>query len=148
MRDIYDDKTSDWVRQELRRRDDKAAETEVSDEAYGYIPPQKTRGGPQLLNPEHGPMTSSERGRRFRARFRGLKCILHNSDYFEFRNLARKLDIPKSILLTKIVISAVELAKRGELEAFLNRTSDKESQEVDADDIAWAKVDRTPKGLR
>lgn len=144
----YTDKTSDWMLSELKRRDEKEAiERGISDADYSYIPPRKTRTGCKLLNPEHGPMTSTERGRRFRARFRGLKCILHNSDYFEFRDLSRHLEIPKSILLAKIVVAAVECAKRGELGEFISRST-QENPAEDEDDIAWARTDRTPNGLK
>ncbi len=95
-------------------KDDQDSEEGVKD--FTDIPPvRKSR----CINPDHGPMTPSERTRRYRARFRRLYTSMHNGDYFAFRDACKDLKISKSSMLSKLASVAIDQHRQGKLAEML-----------------------------
>lgn len=84
---------------------------EETDRDFATIPPITSR----CINPEHGPMSSSERSRRHRARFRRLRLSIHGADYFLFRDICNELDLSQSTVLAKMVSVVIDQHRQGML---------------------------------
>jgi len=104
------------IKEENRRmKEQRVAEREDTRKDFTDIPPIKSR----CINPEHGPMTPSERTRRYRAKFRRLYLSVHAADYFAFRDAARDLGVAKSVMLAKLLAVAIDQHRQGKLRELL-----------------------------